>query len=96
MVFGGNHRKLIERHEKARRSGLVHCFCEKRLVAGTGSDQNLPGSQVEMVAGPRSNLNLQTQKGRPLGAAGLREFASQVEMVAGAYTHLKLLFRAAA
>lgn len=57
------------------------------MVAGTGSDQNLPGSQVEMVAGPRSNLNLQTQKGRPPGAAGLREFASQVEMVAGARNH---------
>ena len=40
--------------------------------------------RFEMVAGTGSNLNLQTQKGRPLRAAGLRDFASQVEMVAGA------------
>jgi len=42
------------------------------------------GSQVEMVAGTGSNHNLRTQKSRPVGAADLRELASQVEMVAGA------------
>jgi hypothetical protein len=42
------------------------------------------GSQVEMVAGTGSNLNLPKQKGRPVGAADLRDLASQFEMVAGA------------
>lgn len=45
------------------------------------------GSQVEMVAGTGSNLNLPKQKGRPVGAADLRDLASQFEMVAGARNH---------
>lgn len=49
-----------------------------------------------LVAGGRSNLNLQTKDGHPVGAADLRELASQVEMVAGARSGLKLLFQAAA
>lgn len=66
------------------------------MVAGTGSDQNLGPSQVEVVAGGRNHQNLRTQKNRPVGAADLRDLASQLEMVAGARNHLKLLFRAAA
>jgi hypothetical protein len=45
------------------------------------------GSQVELVAGTGSNLNLRTQKGRPVGATDLRDLASQFEMVAGARSH---------
>ncbi|PIO99673.1 recombinase family protein [Pleomorphomonas carboxyditropha] len=41
-------------------------------------------SQVEMVAGRRTHQNLRMQKSRPVGAADLRNFISQVEMVAGA------------
>lgn len=43
-------------------------------------------------SGGRSNLNLQTKDGRPVGAADLRDLASQVEMVAGARNQLYLLF----
>lgn len=49
-----------------------------------------------LVAGGRNHQNLRTQKSRPVGAADLRDLASQFEMVAGARNHLKLLFRAAA
>ena len=54
------------------------------------------GRSLSVVAGGRSNLNLQTKDGHPVGAADLRELASQVEMVAGARSALKLLFQAAA
>ncbi|WVX50740.1 hypothetical protein ROLI_038400 [Roseobacter fucihabitans] len=54
------------------------------------------GRSLSVVAGGRSNLNLQTKDGHSVGAADLRELASQVEMVAGARSNLKLLFRAAA
>jgi hypothetical protein len=67
-----------------------------KVVAGTGADLKLPSSQFEVVAGPGSNLNLQKQKGRLLGAADLRELVSQVEMVAGKRSQLYLLLRAAA
>lgn len=66
------------------------------VVAGTGSDQKLGSSQVEVVAGGRNHQNLRTQKSRPVGAADLRDVISQFEMVAGACTHLNLLFRTAA
>src|SRR3546814_2660769 len=39
-------------------------------------------------SGTGSNLNLRTQKGRPVGTADLRDLASQFEMVAGAGNHL--------
>lgn len=65
------------------------------LVAGTGSDQNLGPSQVEVVAGGRNHQDLRTQKSRLVGAADVRDLASQFEMVAGAGNHLKLLFQAA-
>ncbi len=51
----------------------------KRKKPATGAGQ----SQFELVAGGRSNLNLQTKDGHPVAAADLRELASQVEMVAG-------------
>jgi hypothetical protein len=42
------------------------------------------GWQFELVAGTGSNQNLRTQKSRPIGAADVRDLASQFEMVAGA------------
>jgi hypothetical protein len=42
------------------------------------------GSQFEVVAGTGSNQNLRTQKSRPIGAADVRDLASQFEMAAGA------------
>jgi site-specific DNA recombinase len=39
------------------------------MVAGTSVGQNLPGSQVEVVAGGRNHQDLRTQKSRPVGAA---------------------------
>jgi site-specific DNA recombinase len=53
------------------------------MVAGTGVGQNLHPSQVEVVAEGRNHQNLRTQKSRPVGAADLRDLASQFEMVAG-------------
>jgi len=69
---------------------------DRKLVAGTCSDQNLGSSQFEMVAGGRIHQNLGSQKSRPIGAVDLSDLASQVEMVAEVHSHLNLLFRAAA
>jgi hypothetical protein len=44
---------------------------------------------------PAWSSELQTQKGRPLGAAGLRDLASQFEMVAEEHNQLYFLLRAA-
>jgi hypothetical protein len=47
------------------------------------------GTQVEMVAGTGSNLNLPKQKGRPVGAADLRDLTSQFGLVAGVRNQLR-------
>jgi hypothetical protein len=66
------------------------------VVAGTRADHNLRSSQIEVVAGGRSHLNLQMQKGRPFWAANLCDITPQFEIIARAHSHLKLLFRATA
>ncbi len=60
-------------------AGILTIALERKKPAdGAG------GSQVEMVAGTCSNQKLRTQKSRPDGAAGVRDSASQFELVAGA------------
>jgi hypothetical protein len=66
-----------------------------KLVAGTRTDQNLRGSQVEVIAGGRNHLNFRRQKERYVGGADLRYLVSQFEIVAGTSNRLDLLFRAA-
>ncbi|MBO0128008.1 MULTISPECIES: recombinase family protein [Agrobacterium] len=69
---------------KVKRPAGVAGRSQVEMVAGTGIGQNLAGCQASMVAGGRNHQNLRTQKSRPVGAADVRELASQFEMVAGA------------
>ena len=61
-------------------AGILNVATGKDITAFQAESGDL---QVEMVAGGRNQQNLRNKKGRPIGAAQLREMISQVEMVAG-------------